>query len=167
MNPFFKLPVLPNDIDDAGETYTIQDAYLAELNLIDSTDALSQFISRWSALWELEVDANIKAEIEKLTSLNFDLQLVFGLLLKRDDDEVGRQLLNDENIRIMSHLAIPMALLRALSLAKEYGVTTDLAMIRLYIDSYDPDDRERFAAAKLLLDTKAALNAGKLKRVLL
>lgn len=165
------LPVLPDDIDGAGETDIIGSTYLNELNHINNTDDLVSFINRWTNLWLLKsrrksAVADLSIEVEKLVNIDFDTKIVFDLLQRREDDEVAKAYPNDENVRIMCHIALPEAALEVLWVSTHYGVAHDLGFVRLYFDATNGEDRKDFAKARALIETQQRLRDEKMERIL-
>lgn len=126
------LPILPRDRDSACGSSIIEDTYLKELGEIQNIEQLKEFIVRWRNLWMLD-NTKVSDEIEQLLGNNFDHQAVLEFLARKKDDKLS---FDDMSVRIMTNLAVPHTLLQAFSIANYWGVGTDLAMVRLYLDPY-------------------------------
>ena len=129
------LPVLPKLRDSFGDE--IQTAYLAERDAVQSAEELVAFVRRWRNVWllrcPLDEERELPPELQDLLALDFDAEAVFNGLKKKDTTDLPFE---DLAVRIMAHIAIPVTLLDAYTLADHYGVGTDLGMVRLYLDGY-------------------------------
>jgi len=136
----FDLPVLPEHRDEAASTDIVQEAYLAELGALKSPADLKPFVQRWKNLWLLwnprEKDREVLPEVQSLLYLDFDEEAVFKYLQIKTQEEPPLPYETDVNVRIMAHLALPLGLLDAFQVAKHYGVGTDLALVRLFLDPF-------------------------------
>jgi len=133
------LPVLPYDrdsfSDDIGETYS------KDVSDIKSAQDLKNHIEKWRNLWLLrspkfdDIDTWSQLQPDELKLLNFDFDFneVCSFLERKDEDGLPFE---NENVRIMANIVCPKSLLQATILADKYGVCTDLAMVRLYLDPY-------------------------------
>jgi hypothetical protein len=131
------LPVLPEYRDTCEDV--VKEAYLAEREAIQTVEELVAFVRKWRNVWLLKSpileEEELRPELQDLLALDFDAEKVL-YWLKRKAEEVPFPYETDVNVRIMAHIAIPIALLNASSLARHYGVGTDLGLVRLYLDPY-------------------------------
>jgi hypothetical protein len=128
------LPVYPKDRDCACATSEIVDAYLKERDGLKNPDEMHAFIDKWHDLWLLDNDyVDLSQEEQALVDNQFDHEKVYALLLDKQNDDLD---FDDLNVRIMAHIAAPAPLTQATVLGQEYGVGTDLIMVRLYLDPY-------------------------------
>ena len=130
------LPVLPEDRFSAGGTDIIKDAYKKELADVSSPAELKEFVSRWKNLYVIKnpnIEERTWPEEEKLALVDCDFDAVYPLLLRKKDNDLN---FDDPNVRVMSQIAAPRALVDAFMLALQYKVGSDLAMVRLFLDPY-------------------------------
>jgi hypothetical protein len=128
------LPVYPEDRDMACATDTISDTYLAERDAIGSGEELRGFVSRWHNLWLLTDDYDKLTKEEQCVIDNkMDYDRVYSQLLRKSENGLD---FNDINVKIMTHIAMPIPFLQAHQVSKHYGVGSDLAMVRLYLDPF-------------------------------
>lgn len=131
------LPVLPEHRDEAAATDIVHETYLQELKAVKNPSALLDLIRRWRNLWLLRPPKEVtelRPEVQSLLALDFDPEKVFEWLQKKDQENLPYE--EDVNVRIMAHLALPLPLLDAFSLARHYGVGTDLGLVRLFLDPF-------------------------------
>ena len=132
------LPVYPEDRDGACGTSDIVDTYLAERDAVKSGDELQSFVIRWRNLWLLSGNYDKLSEEEKaLIDDEIDHDKVYSQLLRKKEDDLSFE---DINVKIMSHIAMPIPFLQAHRVSQHYGVGSDLAMVRLYLDPFPQYD---------------------------
>jgi len=128
------LPVYPEDRDVACGTTIISSTYMKERDNLKSPGELKEFVSRWRNVWLLDGDYDTLRDEEKLLVDNeIPHEAVYAQLLNKSRDDID---LDDPNVKIMMNIAIPAALLRAFMVGNKWGVGTDLAMVRLYLDPF-------------------------------
>lgn len=128
------LPVCPDDRDDTCGTSIIGDAYLQERDNVKSPDELRVFINRWQKLWLLSGDYEQLSDEEKaLVSNEMCHEQVYVHLKDKREDNID---FSDVNVRIMANIVMPHPLLKAFMLSRKFGVGSDLAMVRLYLDPF-------------------------------
>lgn len=126
------LPVLPKDRDWAGGTEVIIDTFIEERNSIKNVDDLLAFVEKWNNIWLLNDE--ITQEEYDIVDGAFDPYLIFDCVMKILRKEEIKDV--DSNVRIAMNICIPHSAMRAMLLAKKYGVGTDLGFVRLYLDPY-------------------------------
>jgi len=136
------LPVLPVDRDSAAGTSVIIDTFLKERNEVKDLTQLLDFTKRWKNIWLLI--ERVSREEYDIVDGNFDYS-TFDLFMKMISKEDGNLDINDNNVRVAMSMCVPHASLRALMLAKEYGVGSDLGFVRLFLDPY-PEHQDALRA---------------------
>jgi len=138
------LPVIPAHRDGATGTEEIQDAYLAERGAISSAAGVRTFVRRWRPLFLLRSGKGgwpgqfLDDDVKALVSLSFDAKKVFAALQRVSDDKFD---FSRRPNRIAAHIALPAQLMRAFQLAAHYDVGHDLAMVRLFLDTYPQHEK--------------------------
>src|SRR3972149_5467299 len=128
------LPILPYDRDSFSDD--INEAYINDVESIDTEFDLRNHVHKWRSLWLLKNPNDkrvLSVEEQKLLSLEFNFDEVIQFLKRRKEDGLP---FDQESVRIMTHLLMPAPLLQAFMLASHFGVCTDLAMVRLYLDQH-------------------------------
>lgn len=148
------LPVTPIR-DEANDD--VCSAYVTERQSIAGPKGLRPFVRRWRSLWLLAPGSSgrpdsarrapgsasalaalkrpVDDDVRALLSLTWPAPAVFAAL--------GRDAKPDFKIRacrIAGLIGLPPALLHAEVLANHYGVTTDIALCRIYLDTYPQHD---------------------------
>jgi len=132
------LPVLPDHRDSAGSS-DVQDAYVSERKAIGSPKDVRAFVRRWRPLFLLRLgkggrrDQFMDGDVKALVSLSFDAKLVFAALQRVQDERFD---FSRRANRIAAHIALPAQMMHAYSLADRYDAGHDLAMVRLFLDTY-------------------------------
>lgn len=139
------LPVYPVDRDSCCASSLISDSYLKERDEIKSGEELQKFVSRWRNMWLLTGDYDKLTEEEKrLIDNDMEHDSVYAQLLRIKEDDHD---FNDINVKIMSHIAVPIPMLEAHRVSNHYGVGHDLGMVRLYLDPFSQyDDAMRYGS---------------------
>lgn len=128
------LPVYPEDRDLAGTTDIIVCSYIEEMNKVSSAEELVAFTQRWRNLFLLKKDDEILfAEEEQIITGAFDSASVYEAFLRKNSKDLD---LDDPAVKVMMNIAAPRALIWAYVLGRRYGVGSDLAMVRLYLDPH-------------------------------
>ncbi len=143
------LPVKPEDRDWAGETEIINETFLADRNAVKTVEDLHQFIDKWRNLWLLKIP-NVQPTdewsnaVDRIVAKDFDGEAVLAAMNRakwRGTNAEGQSLdVNDYEKDPIAQLAgeimLPFQLMEAFMLARHYGVTHDLAMVRFYLDPH-------------------------------
>ena len=141
------LPVLPPDHDRCMAEDIIDNTYLEEKKRITSGPELRRFVRRWRNLWLLRPGGLLGRNPGTIASISPKLlKEEVGLLEGRynakrvvhylsNPDEMEHKL-HLWDVRVAAQVMIPGPLLHSFRLANKYGVGRDLAMIRIYLDTY-------------------------------
>jgi hypothetical protein len=130
------LPVLPGMTTDR-----VREAYLSELILVTTPEAIKAFAARWRPLYILakkqKIDKKAKdAKRFRITENNF-LKLLHGVF---DAEEALACLLANRTAGCPhmnqygcagAHIILPTVFVQAEMVAKHYGVSTDLALVQM------------------------------------
>lgn len=136
------LPVVPPQRDLAAIADLVKTAYLSENKGIQTAEAWTKFIERWTNLWLLPNKPGLPAVLRG----DYDMEEALAILqrLYAKDDSVVPAGGEEPSIEYLAavDIVLPEALLRAEMLAHHYGVGTDLALVRLYLDPYPEHENE-------------------------
>ena len=126
---FFRLPIRPERVD-IGMDNSIQDAYLNERKQLTAKN-LRRFLTRWKAIWELPRKRRLSKEERILLVGRYSSKKLYeALRVVLNPDAIGPKTRYE---RLAIHIAIPIPLMESFGLAKHYGVSTDLAMVRMFV----------------------------------
>jgi hypothetical protein len=154
------LPILLDDRDSAASTTIIIDTFQDELvhtycdcchggvvgldanaeiwsqGQRSKLDDLKKFIKKWENVWLLKMPEGrnniLFPEEEEIINL-VDIEPLLDLLPRRRDDGLKFE---DKNVRKLANLIAPVTFITATMVADHYGVGSDLALVRLYLDPY-------------------------------
>jgi hypothetical protein len=131
--------------DTATATDTVREQFLKERNDVDTPEKLRAFIESWRNLWLLQgCEENETNDSETaLLEGTYDPEKVLDYKSKAKDIEVTDAEANDLNFGVTCELMLPVPLLMATNFAHYYGVGSDLGLVRLFLDPYDPDRKLR------------------------
>lgn len=146
------LPIRPWDRDDTGGTSIVQDTYVRERKALKHAHQLRPFVRRWQAVWLLrpgtllfraargswyhQASGELLWGERALLDGRFDAKRVMARMLQQPAEEPIPFNPNERDWQLVGHLSIPGPFLTAYSLAQHYDVGHDLAMVRLFLDSY-------------------------------
>lgn len=137
--PLTSLPVLPRYRDDCDDI--IEEAYLRDVGELIEPDDIVKLVDRWENLWRLGTPESREVEVRPaeraLLRRAYDPESVFDFFRQRqtlDPTTVPPERAKD--CEVMCHIILPVPLLNAFQVAHHYGVGTDLALVRLYLDPW-------------------------------
>lgn len=140
MATLLDLPVHPLDRDAAGYTDIIEETYTTERPGIITLADLTAFINRWRAIWELVCPYHPDLKTGHVPVAN---ETVVALLPIMGDKDFAGPFDGDNPDHVATiNLLLPPAFLHAHVVASEYGVSSDLALVRLFLDPYPELDGE-------------------------
>jgi len=135
------LPVTPFR-DEASDD--VRKAYVSERLAISDPRGLRPFVRRWRAMWLLApgktgpvgtwsetLKRPLDDDVRALLSLTWPAPVVFAAL-----DKTATPDFKIRACRIAGLIGLPPALLHAECLAQKYDAPIDIALCRLYLDSY-------------------------------
>lgn len=145
------LPVLPTNRDKAARTDRILESFVHERKAATASGELAPFIERWKNVWQLQAGDTAKDAPENSYAGSARQgvhpaaqRLLMGDYNKDKVLEVSRSSkdapssipADDPDYEVACHLMLPLPLMNAHFLARHYGVCSDLAMVRIYLDTY-------------------------------
>lgn len=129
------LPVLPHDRDSAVSESVVHDSYLKEIEAVKTGADMTRHVERWRNLWLLrdeERPALTPGEL-RLVRLEFSPDAVAGHALRKKDAGLDFE---DPDVQVMMNVVAPISLVMASMLAQQYGVGSDLILVRMFLDPY-------------------------------
>lgn len=146
------LPVKIYDRDGATGSSRIQETYIKERKALKEATEIRPFIRRWRNLWLLRpgsllhraapgswyhyADAPLLWDEKAMLAGHFDAKRVLARVLQQPAEGPLRMNPDELEWKICSHLCLPGPLLSAFHLSHHYGIGHDLALVRLFLDSY-------------------------------
>jgi hypothetical protein len=129
------------DRDCAGQTANVEGIYLEERKALESPRQIRPFVRRWTPLFTLQpgprarhlatMPSRAKYDLAAMLDGAYDAIQVCAVLQDQSRYDNGLRA-----HRIAANILIPPPLMNAFQLASHYGVMSDLAMVRLYLDTY-------------------------------
>jgi len=141
------LPVLPYARDGAAATNRVIATFVKERTTLTSPMQLRAFVRRWQAIWLLQAGPGyppgsaadetrrpLDSYTRTLLEGRYDAKRVFRFVNHKQGEELSET--DSRDFRIACCIAMPGPTLPAFFMADKYGVGSDLAMVRLYLDTY-------------------------------
>ncbi len=132
------LPVTPGA---DGEDGRVKEAYTSELKAVTSPEQLWEFAKRWRPLYLMTRKKKIDKKAKDAKRFRISQNNMQALINGTWDPRVAFQCIQEGRTGICkharmyacpgSHILAPLILMYASFIAKEYGVSTDIALIQL------------------------------------